>query len=102
MCEWISKTFPWCVEHIGSMSLGGQIAVALFAVLFLTAAYIAAYNAVCAAREYSNGMRHGREPARRRERVRRPNNLALLAEYFCDDEPFDASWMDADSWEETR
>lgn len=102
MCEWISKTFPWCVEHIGNMSLGGQIAAALFAVLFLTAAYIAAYNAVCAAREYGNGMQHEKKPARRRERVRRPNNLALLAEYFHDDEPFDASWMDAAAWEETR
>lgn len=32
MCEWIAEKMPWLVEHVGGMSLAGQIVLA-FAVL---------------------------------------------------------------------
>lgn len=93
MCDWIIKTFPWCVEHIGNMSLGGQIALSLAALAAIVGAYILVYNAALQLKA----------APRRERRKRKAHSINWLIRYFNDndDEPY-ACWMDADAWEETR
>lgn len=85
MCEWIAEKMPWLVEHVGGMSLAGQIVLA-FAVL---AAIVLGYYGVQAA-TFS---------ARPRRRSARGNWLMRWLAMFSDDEPY-ADWMDAEAWRE--
>lgn len=85
MCEWIAEKMPWLVEHVGGMSLAGQIVLA-FAVL---AAVVLGYYGVQAA-TFS---------ARPRRRPARGNWLMRWLAIFSDDEPY-ADWMDAEAWRE--
>lgn len=87
MCDLIAKIFPWGVEHIGSMPLAGQIALA-FAVL---AAVVLGHYGIHAA-AYS---------VRRRRKAERFNWLMRWLATFADDEPFDPSWMDEDAYYES-
>lgn len=85
MCEWIAEKMPWLVEHVGGMSLAGQIVLA-FAVL---AAIVLGYCCFQAA-VYNE---------RPRRRLARGNWLMRWLAIFSDDEPY-ADWMDAEAWRE--
>ena len=87
MCDLIAKIFPWGVEHIGSMPLAWQIALA-FAVL---AAVVLGHYGIHAA-AYS---------VRRRRKAERFNWLMRWLATFSDVEPFDPSWMDEDAYYES-
>ena len=102
MCEWISKTFPWCVEHIGNMSLTGQIFVAIFILFLMVSVYVALYNAVYSIRENGFMPRRRKAAPCKQRKPTIPNNFNFLARYLADSETYDSDWMDADSWEETR
>lgn len=41
ICDWIIANMPWCVEHIGGMSLSGQIAFAFMLIIFIVLGYYA-------------------------------------------------------------
>lgn len=103
MCDWIIKTFPWCVEHIGNMSLGGQIALSLAALAAIVGAYILAYNAALQLKSAPHSTRSTRRARRERgeHRAHSMNNLSWLIRCLNDDEPYEC-WMDADAWEATR
>lgn len=85
MCDLIAKIFPWGVEHIGSMPLAGQIALAF---VVLAAVVLGHYGIHAAA--YS--VRRRRKAERSSWRLRWPGD---------DDEPFDPSWMDEDAYYES-
>lgn len=101
MCEWISKTFPWCVEHIGNASLAWQIAIGVLVLFFIVGAYICLYNVFCGIREYGIISRR-KKRSRRVKHTSRANNFNFLSRYLSDNEAYVEDWMDADSWEETR
>lgn len=106
MCDWIIKTFPWCVEHIGNMSLGGQIALSLAALAAIVGAYILAYNAALQLKSAPRSTHRahstrGAHSTRRAHRAHSMNNLSWLIRCLNDDEPYEC-WMDADAWEATR
>lgn len=89
MCEWIAEKMPWLVEHVGGMSLAGQIVLA-FAVL---AAIVLGYYGVQA------GVQSAVYNDRPRRRPARGNWLMRWLAIFSDDEPY-ADWMDAEAWRE--
>lgn len=41
ICDWIITNMPWCVEHIGGMSLSGQIVFAFMLIIFIELGYYA-------------------------------------------------------------
>lgn len=101
MCEWISKTFPWCVEHIGNASLTWQIVIGVLVLFFIVGAYVCLYNVFCGIKEYGIIPRPKKQP-RRVKRASSASNFNFLSRYLSDNEAYVEDWMDADSWEETR
>lgn len=87
MCEWIAEKMPWLVEHIGGMSLAGQITLAFAVLAAVLLGYCGVQSAVC-----GTGSHH--------RRPTRFNWLTRWLEMFSDNEPYEDEWMDAEAWRE--
>ena len=113
ICDWFLEKMPWCVEHIGSLSVGWLVTVGVLIWVLIIGAYIALHNAFFFMANY-DVSKPPKTPQKRRRRAKRGSwnflsrDLARTVRerrtpaYLDDNEAFVDDWMDRELWEVTR